>query len=85
MATVDPRIVQVSTNLLDYHRTSLLQLFDRVRELAADQGVEVDSSEIVGLLPTEALTASFATYLRLPHFRPSGVLENRLLSTLLSK
>jgi glutamate formiminotransferase len=83
MATDDPNVVQVSTNLLDHHLTPLHQLYERIRELAAAQGVEVAASEVVGLLPTEALAMTAAHYYRLPHFGPAGVLEHRLLDALL--
>lgn len=83
MATSDPEVVQVSTNLLDYHVTPLHQLYERVRDLAAQSGVEVASSEVVGLVPTEALAMSATHCHRLTHFGPAGVLENRLLEALL--
>lgn len=83
LATDDPERVQVSMNLLDYRLTPLHQLFERVRELAAARGVEVAASEVVGLLPTEALTMTAAHLFRLPHFGPSAVLEQRLLGALL--
>ena len=83
LATDDPNRVQVSMNLLDYHLTPLHQLFERVRELAAAEGVEVAASEVVGLLPTEALTMTAAQLFRLPHFGPAAVLEQCLLGALL--
>jgi glutamate formiminotransferase len=85
MATDDPQKVQVSMNLLDFHLTPLHLLYDRVRDLAAAQGVEVASSEVVGLLPTEALTMTASHYYRLAHFGPAMVLEHRLLASLLSR
>jgi glutamate formiminotransferase len=83
MPTADPNIVQVSTNLLDYRITPLHQLYDRIRTLAAAQAVEVASSEVVGLLPTEALAQTAAHHYRLPHFGPASLLEHRILSSLL--
>jgi glutamate formiminotransferase len=83
MATAQPDRVQVSMNLLDYRLTPLHLLFERVRALAAERGVEVDSSEVVGLLPTEALTMTAEHLYRLPSFAPSAVLESRLLGALL--
>ena len=83
MATADPNLVQVSMNLLDYRVTPLHLLFARVRDLAAAQGVEVASSEVVGLLPTETLTHTAGHLYRLPHFGTSNVLESRLLTALL--
>jgi len=41
--------------------------------------VNVIGSEVVGLLPMEALIEAVAFYLRLENFKPEQVLENRLL------
>jgi glutamate formiminotransferase len=83
MATSDPDVVQVSMNLLDFHVTPLHQLFERVRDLAAASGVAVAASEVVGLVPTEALSLTAAHFYHLPHFGPGSVLEARLLNALL--
>jgi glutamate formiminotransferase len=53
----NPRFAQVSMNLLDFGRTSLWQVFDVVRELAAEEGVAVRESELIGLAPTAAFTS----------------------------
>ena len=84
LATADPDVVQVSMNLLDYNVTPLHQLYERVRGLATEQGAEVAASEVVGLLPTEALTLTAAHYVRVAHFGPQAVLEHRLLNALLT-
>jgi glutamate formiminotransferase / formiminotetrahydrofolate cyclodeaminase len=47
--------VQVSMNLVDYRKTSPAQAFLKIAELAEAEGVKVKNSEIVGLLPQEAL------------------------------
>jgi glutamate formiminotransferase len=48
-------IAQVSMNLLDYRQTSLERVFSAVQQEAARCGVQVLSSEIVGLVPAAAL------------------------------
>lgn len=48
--------VQVSMNLVDYRKTSPAQAFLRIKELAEAEGVAIKNSEVVGLLPQEALT-----------------------------
>jgi glutamate formiminotransferase/formiminotetrahydrofolate cyclodeaminase len=47
--------VQVSMNLVDYRKTSPAQAYIRIQELAAAEGVTIKNSEVVGLLPAEAL------------------------------
>jgi glutamate formiminotransferase / 5-formyltetrahydrofolate cyclo-ligase len=72
------KIVQVSMNLLDYRRTPIHRAFGLVREEAARYGVEVISTEIVGLVPADAMYAAAEWYLRLEGFTPSLVLERRI-------
>jgi glutamate formiminotransferase len=71
-------IVQVTTNLTDYHRTSLEQLFDAVVREAALRGVTVLESEFVGLVPAAALPPDAAARLRLAQFSDHQILEKRL-------
>ena len=47
--------VQVSINVIDTQRASLADVVARVREAATERGVEVGSSELVGLLPEGAV------------------------------
>jgi glutamate formiminotransferase len=48
-------ITQVSMNLTNYEVTPIHVAFEEVKKEAANMGVEVDGSEIVGLVPLEAL------------------------------
>ncbi|MGE5409770.1 MAG: glutamate formimidoyltransferase [Clostridiales bacterium] len=48
-------ITQVSMNLKNYNTTPLHVAFEEVKKEAARLGVEIDGSEIVGLVPLEAL------------------------------
>ena len=48
-------ITQVSMNLTNYNITSIHTAFEEVKKEAKRLGVEVDGSEIVGLVPLEAL------------------------------
>lgn len=69
---------QVSINLIDYRQTPLHVVFERVNELAAQQGVAVDRSELIGLLPQAALFQAAAHYLRLPDLRAEATLETAM-------
>ncbi len=72
-------MVQVSMNLTDYEQTPMFRVFELVKREAARQGVPVASSEIVGLVPAAALTASAAWFLQLDEtFSTDQILENRL-------
>jgi glutamate formiminotransferase len=53
--TSDFGTAQVSMNLLDYRVTSPLQAFEACRALAAEQGIEIVGSELIGLMPEACL------------------------------
>ncbi len=71
-------IVQVSMNLLDYRRTPMHRAFAIVGQEAARYGVTILSSEIVGLVPAEALFENAAWNLQLENFTSGSVLEQRI-------
>ncbi|HEV2428552.1 MAG TPA: glutamate formimidoyltransferase [Thermoplasmata archaeon] len=69
---------QVSMNLTDFRVTPISTAFDAVRSAAARAGVEVARSEIVGLVPEDALLEAAEHYLRLQGFDRRQILERRL-------
>jgi glutamate formiminotransferase len=84
MATDNPDLVQVSMNLLDTGVTPMHLVYDRVRTLAADSGVEVVESEVVGLLPLGAVVATAQAHVKARDLQPSQIVEARLLQALSS-
>ncbi|GIW71386.1 MAG: hypothetical protein KatS3mg102_0928 [Planctomycetota bacterium] len=77
--------VQVSTNIVDFRKSSMARVFERVRELAAARGVAVRRSELVGLVPRAAVLGAARDALRLPELDASRVLEERLEAELLAQ
>lgn len=71
--------VQVSVNVLDYRATPLAVLYRAVHEEAARWGVEVASTEFVGLVPAEAVAQVASHLLRASNLDGSRVLEARLV------
>src|SRR3989475_9088262 len=71
-------IVQVSMNMTDYHKSQLFKAEELVELFAERYGVPVVGSEIVGLVPMDALVDSAEFYLKLENFSREQVLENRL-------
>src|SRR3990172_5304425 len=69
---------QVSMNLTDYRRTSLPTVVAAVRREAERQGTEILRSELVGLIPQQAMIDTAAAALHLEAFEPGQVLESRL-------
>jgi glutamate formiminotransferase len=78
VALEDRGIVQVSMNLTNADKTPIFRVFELVKREAARYGVSILESEIVGLVPSAALTASAAWYLQLDGFTESQVLEHKL-------
>jgi glutamate formiminotransferase / formiminotetrahydrofolate cyclodeaminase len=71
-------LAQVSMNLTDFETTGIGVAFDAVRREAAAVGAEVVGSEIVGLIPRQALVDASVHYLKVENFHPELILENRL-------
>ena len=78
IALASKGLVQVSMNLLDYRRTPIQRAFAVVLEEAQRHGVPVVSSEIVGLVPAEALYEVAEWHLRVSGWRKDMVLEERI-------
>jgi len=75
----DRGIVQVSMNLTNYEKTPIHRVFEFVRREAARYGVAELESEIIGLVPSAALTASAAWFLQMnDEFSDAQILETQL-------
>ena len=74
----DRGIPQVSINMTDYTRTALYRAFELVRVEARRYGVSIVGSEIIGLVPMEALIDTASYYLGLENFSVEQVLEARM-------
>lgn len=75
----DRGITQVSINMTDYTRTALYRAFELVKVEARRYGVAVVGSEIIGLVPMEALIDTASYYLGLENFSMDQVLEARIM------
>ncbi|MCL5075525.1 MAG: glutamate formimidoyltransferase [Chloroflexi bacterium] len=71
--------VGVSMNMFDYVATPLYRVFEVVKMEAERYSVPVIGSEIVGVVPQEALINSLEYFLKLEGFKRSQILENHLL------
>jgi len=68
-------IVQVSMNLINYKETPLKPVYDLVRKLAEDQGVEILESELIGLIPKKAFAGMKPEYFKLKDFCDDRLLD----------
>jgi len=74
----DRGIVEVSMNLTDYSKTAIYRAFETVKMECKRYGVNVLGSEIIGLVPMQALIDCSEYYLGLENFSMDQVLESRL-------
>jgi glutamate formiminotransferase/formiminotetrahydrofolate cyclodeaminase len=58
------QMAQISVNLLNYNTTPLHRVFEEAERLAAEFGVRVTGSELVGLIPLEAVLQAGRHFLR---------------------
>lgn len=78
---VDGR-AQVSMNLTNFHSSPLARVVEIIRREAARYGVSVHHSELVGLIPQEALVDAAVWYMQLDQFEPDQILEKRMFAAL---
>ena len=72
-------MVQVSMNLTNYKKSPIFRVFETIKREAARYGVNVVESEIIGMVPLQAVLDSFMWYLQVNDFDISRVIEYKLL------
>ncbi len=72
-------IVQVSMNMVNYRGTPLFRVFETIKNEANRYGTRIIGSEIIGLVPMEALLDVADYYLQLEEFKEDQVLEKKLM------
>ncbi len=73
------KITQVSMNMTDYTKTPLYRSFELIKVEARRYGVNVIGSEIIGLVPMEAMISTAEWYLGVEDFSIEQVLEKRMM------
>ncbi len=71
-------MAQVSMNLTNYKRSPMAQITEFIRREAQRYGVGIQHSELVGLIPNQALIDAALYYLQLDGFEPDQLLDNRV-------
>ncbi len=69
---------QVSMNLTNYRQSPVARVVEMVRREAARYGVAIHHTELVGLVPQEALNDAAIWYLQMDDFESEQILEQRL-------
>ena len=70
---------QVSMNLTDYTKTSIYSAFEMIGMEAKRYGVRIVGSEVIGLIPQQALIDCVEYYLQIEGFSPEQIIENRIM------
>jgi glutamate formiminotransferase len=73
-------LVQVSMNLVNYEATGMTQAYNAVHDEARRLGVDIVSTEIVGLVPEKALDRAAEYFQKLENFSADKIFEHRLLT-----
>jgi len=76
---------QVSMNLTNYTETPVARVVEMIRREATRYGVGIHHSELVGLIPEDALIDTATWYLQLDQFETHQVLERRLFDLMKSQ
>lgn len=71
-------MAQVTINMINYEGTPLHRVFETVKNEAARYGVNIVGSEIVGLVPMQALIDTADYYLRLENFNRRQIMEENI-------
>lgn len=71
-------IAQVSMNITNINETSLHEAYEEVSKKAAERGVKVTGTEVVGLLPLKVLIDAGKYYLNLQH-RSAAISESEIV------
>jgi len=71
-------LAQVSMNLTDFRITSPKKAFDLIREKARTLNTDILESELIGLIPQEALEDTTPEYLMITGFTKDRILENHI-------
>jgi glutamate formiminotransferase len=71
-------VVQVSMNLVNYEVSGMEMAYAAVKSETDKRGIEIVSTEIVGLVPQKALDPNAEYFLKLENFKEDKVFENRI-------
>ncbi|MDR0412189.1 MAG: glutamate formimidoyltransferase [Dysgonamonadaceae bacterium] len=71
--------VQVSMNLTDYTKTAVYQAVEMIRFEAQRYGISIAGSELIGLVPLQAVVDTASYYLGLENFEIKQILESHLM------
>ena len=76
----DRNIAQVSINIINYTKTPMYRVFENVRFEAERYGVQIVGSEVIGVVPMDAMIDAAEYYLKVENFdKGSQIMEKHLI------
>jgi len=75
-------LAQVSMNLTNFRKTQISMVVETVRREAERHGVNISHSELVGLIPQDAIVDIAVWYTQMDLFEPDQVLEKKMYAAL---
>ncbi|MCX7813138.1 MAG: glutamate formimidoyltransferase [Pseudothermotoga sp.] len=78
-------IVQVSMNMTNYKKSPLFRVFETIKREAERYGVPVIGSEIIGMVPIQAMLEVAQFYLQIDDFNVNRIIETKILEILAKK
>ncbi|WP_448523408.1 glutamate formimidoyltransferase [Pseudothermotoga sp.] len=78
-------MVQVSMNMTNYKKSPLFRVFETIKREAERYGVPVVGTEIIGMVPMQAMLEVAQFYLQLDDFDMNRIIESKILEILANK
>ncbi|WP_448516047.1 glutamate formimidoyltransferase [Pseudothermotoga sp.] len=78
-------MVQVSMNMTNYKKSPLFRVFETIKREAERYGVPVVGTEIIGMVPMQAMLEAAQFYLQLDDFDMNRIIESKILEILANK
>ncbi|WP_041082400.1 glutamate formimidoyltransferase [Thermotoga profunda] len=78
----DKNLVQISMNMTNYKKSPLFRVFETIKREAQRYGVAVVGTEIIGMVPMQAMLEVAQYYLQLDDFGINRIIENRVMDIL---
>ncbi|WP_041077150.1 glutamate formimidoyltransferase [Thermotoga caldifontis] len=78
-------MVQVSMNMTNYKKSPLFRVFETIKREAERYGVPVVGTEIIGMVPLQAMLDVAQFYLQLDDFNANRIIETKIIEILANK
>jgi glutamate formiminotransferase / 5-formyltetrahydrofolate cyclo-ligase len=71
-------LAQISMNILDFNKLPLYRVIELINIEVKRYGLVIKESELIGLIPLEALMDTFAYYTQLPSLSTTQIIETKI-------